>query len=91
MLRYVNHLKDRRQRLKKIALDNLPDVEVERLGLGGEAVLDASATQVVQLLEQRGVQIPSALIVGGPGKRVGKNVRSIYETINDLSVADIFY
>ncbi len=91
MLRYANHLKDRRQRLKKIALDILPDMEIDRLGLRSECVLDTTATQLVQLLERRGVELPSALTIRKPNEWVGKEAWSVYDTIDDPSVADIFF
>ena len=90
--RYVHHLKDRRQRLKEFALDSqLPDIMVERLRLRSEVVLDAAAPIVVQLLKQRGVQIPSALVVGGPMAFGETAAWTVYDRINDPSVAEIFY
>jgi hypothetical protein len=60
----MHHLKDRRERLKRLALDHLSLSESIRLGLHGSAVLDTHAPEVMGLLVRRGVSIPEALVLG---------------------------
>ncbi len=60
-LKYIRHIKDRRERLKWLAPDNLPVTEIDRLGLVSERVFDSLASHVIQLLQDRGVYIPEAL------------------------------
>jgi hypothetical protein len=59
----MRHLKDRRDRLKKLALDNLPATQIEQLGLISGRALDSLAPRVIQLLKERDVRIPEALSV----------------------------
>jgi hypothetical protein len=54
-------MRNRRERLKQLALDNLPATELEQLGLMSKAVLNSAAPRVIQLLQDRGVQVPEAL------------------------------
>lgn len=69
--RYLRHLKDRRERLKQLALTNLPFLESTSLGLHSSIVLDSRASEVLRLLQDRGVNIPQALAIG-------KHCRSIF-------------
>lgn len=55
------NIKNQRQRLRKFALKRLPDAEAVSLGLRRSAVLDSKANLVIQALEKRGLEIPSAL------------------------------
>ncbi|KAI0549750.1 hypothetical protein F4679DRAFT_573349 [Xylaria curta] len=54
-------LKQYRDELKQLALNNLTSIEAESLGLHNNAVLDANAFTVHKLLQSRGVNIPSHL------------------------------
>ncbi|OAQ65163.1 hypothetical protein VFPPC_06320 [Pochonia chlamydosporia 170] len=62
--RYIRHLKDRRERLKQLALTNLTFFESTSLGLHSSIVLDSRASEVVRILRDRGVKIPQALAIG---------------------------
>jgi len=62
-LRYVRHMKDRRDRLKQLALDKLPAREIAPLNLASGRVLDSLAARVTQLLQDHGVRIPESLLV----------------------------
>ncbi|RYP45967.1 hypothetical protein DL768_007749 [Monosporascus sp. mg162] len=84
-LRYARHLKDRRDRLNQLALDNLPATEVERLGLVSERVLDSLASRVIQLLQDRGVCIPEALAVARNGPS------SVYQALCCPWDAELFF
>jgi hypothetical protein len=83
-LRYIRALKDRRDRLKKLATDTLSTAEAQQLGLFGEAVLDFHTPQVVRLLQQRGVRIPEAL-------EATESLPSVYEGLRDPSDAEFFF
>lgn len=62
-LRFMQHMKNRRDRLKQLALNKLPAPEVEQLSLEPDRVLDSSAPRAVQLLQNRDIYIPEALVV----------------------------
>ncbi len=55
--------KQRRDELKQLAINNLTRTEAESLKLHENTVLDANALMVQQLLQKRGVNIPSRLHV----------------------------
>ncbi|KAK8149225.1 hypothetical protein G3M48_007755 [Beauveria asiatica] len=84
-LTYVRHLKDRRDRLKQLALANLPTAEVERLGLTSERVLDSLASEVTQLLEDGGIAVPAALAVGS------SESLPVYQALCSADDAEIFF
>ncbi|KAM3451214.1 hypothetical protein MY3296_005470 [Beauveria thailandica] len=84
-LTYVRHLKDRRDRLKQLALANLPTAEVERLGLTSERVLDSLASEVTQLLEDCGIAVPAALAVGR------SESLPVYQALCSADDAEIFF
>jgi hypothetical protein len=86
-LRYIRGIKDRRDRLKQLALGNLSATELERLGLAPQSVLDSAAPQVIELLEDRGVFIPEALAA----TRNGHGPSSVYEALCMPSDADHFF
>ncbi len=88
-LRYVRAIKDRRQRLKQLALANLSTAEADRLGLLGDAVLDYSAVHVTQLLEQRGVQVPDALECASTED--DWPMQCVYHMLNRPEDADLFF
>lgn len=60
---FLKHMKNRRERLKRFALERLPGADAAVLGLHQAAVLDSKASLVIQILEKRGFEIPSALRV----------------------------
>lgn len=57
------HLVDRRERLKRLAIDSLPRMRASAFGLFSPSVLDSNATRVVQSLNERGVSVPMSLRV----------------------------
>ncbi|KAI1271758.1 hypothetical protein F5Y07DRAFT_404106 [Xylaria sp. FL0933] len=57
-------LKQRREELKGLALENLTTIEAQSLGLHENKVLDGNAFEVQKLLLERGVDVPSRLYVG---------------------------
>ncbi len=63
-LRYMRAIKDRRDRLKQLALEHLSAEEAGSLGLFSDAVLDFYAPRAIKLLEQRRIRIPEALKIG---------------------------
>ncbi|KUL82839.1 hypothetical protein ZTR_09219 [Talaromyces verruculosus] len=83
--RYVRHMKDRRDKLKQLALDNLPATEVEQLGLVPDHVLGSLASRVVHLLQVCGVCIPEAITV------TRTRPLSIYQALCTPSDAERFF
>lgn len=83
--RFVRHMKDRRDRLRMLALNNLPATKVEQLGLVFDRVLDSRASQVVHLLENRGVCIPEALSV------TRSKSLSVYQALYSPQDAELFF
>lgn len=60
-LKYTRHMKARRDRLQRLAINNLSTAELEQLDLSAERALDSLAPRAIQLLQNRGVSIPEAL------------------------------
>ncbi len=95
-LRYIRAMRDRREKLKRLALANLPSTETERLGLSREAVLDSMALEVLQLLKRRGIRVPNAL---QPGSTMAPlydldsppPVWSVYSALTNVFDADLFF
>lgn len=83
--RYIRHMKDRRERLKQLALDQLSSAEVEQLGLDSDRVLDCLAPRVIRLLSDRGVYIPKALTVISP------TWRPVYQALSSPQDAELFF
>ncbi|KAF5574852.1 ankyrin repeat-containing protein [Fusarium pseudoanthophilum] len=86
-LRYVRHMKDRRDRLKQLGLDNLSRVDIERLALESKHILDYNAFEVTRLLEEDNFRIPSSLAISdwnsGPV--------SVYGKLESPEDAEIFF
>lgn len=59
----LSGLKQRRDELKRLALERLTETEAQSLGLHESTVLDSRAFRVQELLQNRGVNIPPALHV----------------------------
>ncbi|VUC33350.1 unnamed protein product [Clonostachys rosea] len=83
-LKFIRHIKDRRDRLKQLAIDNLPAAVLSQLGLSPEHVLDSLAPRVTQLLQDHGVCIPEALSIG-PGSA------PVYQKLCSPSDAELFF
>ncbi|KAI5920499.1 hypothetical protein F4810DRAFT_682826 [Camillea tinctor] len=60
---YISAFKDRRMRLKRLALSYLSYSDIDSLELRNENVLDAYCFQVIQLLRQQNIEIPDSLMV----------------------------
>jgi len=96
-LRYTRAIRNRRERLKQLALTTLPSTEAEHLGLSGKGVLDAHAEEVVQLLGRRGLRVPDALQVSCPTTAIPHSLprlpplRSVYAALNDPADTDLFF
>ena len=88
--RYIRALKDRRDRLKQLALGHLTAAESEQLGLLGDTVLDVHGPQVVQLLQQRRVRVPAALQVR-IRRRAAERDTSVYREVKNPSDAELFF
>jgi hypothetical protein len=92
-------MKDRRDRLKKLALDNLGTAEAELLKLSNGTVLDFHAPVAEQLLLQRSVHVPEALHVLQrlpPGRQhwievIQRRQLSVYHEVDDPFIADLFF
>jgi hypothetical protein len=86
---YFAGLKDRRERLKKLAVELLDELDIEALELRNGSILDARAAQVVQKLEQRNIKIPAALQVETRAFKPWLHpYRSIYHMISRIQLAD---
>lgn len=83
-IEYIRHLRDRRERLKHLALKHLELFEIERFKLQGKGVLDRYAARVHELLTQRGVKVPGALFPGRRGM-------SVYDKIQVPHIASLFF
>ena len=57
----LKHIRNRRERLKRFALERLPGAEASAMGLDQAAVLDSKANLVTKALWKRGFDIPSPL------------------------------
>lgn len=66
----LHHLVDRRERLKMLAIENLPRMQATSLGLFSPSVLDSYAPRVIQSLDELGIPglVPTALQVDGSYK-----------------------
>lgn len=87
-------MKDRRERLKRLALANLADTEARTLGLLSEPVLDSLAPQVIRILQGRGVHIPEALVATRDGplsSMMSNEPLSIYQAVGLPHDAELFY
>ncbi|CAH0017327.1 unnamed protein product [Clonostachys rhizophaga] len=81
-LKYIRHMKARRDRLKRLAIDNLSTAELEQLDLSAEHVLDSLAPRAIQLLQNRGVSIPEALEIGP---------LPVYRNLKNFQYAELFF
>lgn len=89
--RYLRHLKNRRDRLKQLALENLPFRECARLRLHDIAILDVNALEVTQLLQKLDIHIPQALSISNstPFRAFDNFSPSIYDGISfNARIAD---
>ncbi|KAI0420584.1 hypothetical protein F5X98DRAFT_11693 [Xylaria grammica] len=57
--------KQRRSKLKLLALDTLGEMDARRLGLHEDIVLDSRAIEVQELLQKKGISIPLNMLVQG--------------------------
>jgi hypothetical protein len=90
---YLSSLKDLRDRIEKLALDNLSAHEIKRLSLGCGSALDARAAQVTNLLVERGIEILPALMlnVDTNAKTPHQSSVSVYHYIDDKYAAELFF
>ncbi|KAH6641013.1 hypothetical protein F5144DRAFT_562295 [Chaetomium tenue] len=84
-IQYIRGMKDRRDRLKQLALDNLPTTELQRLGLVSTSVLNSAASRVIQLLKDRGVHIPEALALST------NEPSSVYQVLTSPGDSELFF
>ncbi|KAK3297421.1 uncharacterized protein B0H64DRAFT_392114 [Chaetomium fimeti] len=84
-MQYIRGMRDRRCRLKQLALDNLSATEIKRLGLLCPDLLDSAASRVTQSLEDGGIRIPEALTPSKDGPR------SLYQSLCSPEDADLFF
>ncbi|KAM0814100.1 putative Fungal N-terminal domain-containing protein [Seiridium cardinale] len=92
-IRFIKGLKNRRERLEKLALENLSDLDKSAMALGSGHVLDIRAARVVELLMEKGIKIPAALT---PGETLNiqvlrKSWGSVYHSICDADHAELFF
>lgn len=59
--KFIKGLKNRRDRLGELAIVNFSADEADALSLDGAGVLDANAAYVIELLLEKGIEIPPAL------------------------------
>lgn len=88
-LKYMRAIRDRREKLKKLAMAFLTAEELKRLGVSAENVLDSPALQVTRLLEQRGIEVPDALRT--PETPTRRPLRSVYHGLDMLDDSELFF
>ncbi|MBE3041098.1 hypothetical protein IMZ48_00620 [Candidatus Bathyarchaeota archaeon] len=84
-LKLIRHIKNRRDRLKQLALNNLAAAQLDRLGLDSTRDLDSLAPQVIQLIEEHGFHVPEALIASRNAPS------SVYQELWILENAELFF
>lgn len=94
--RFIRAIKNRRERLKELALRNLPATDANRLGLRRDTVLDLHAMETFRLLEDRGVHIPVALSIIHPRAAQDHDDHQfgaayIYKIISNIDDAQLFF
>ncbi|KAF3007235.1 hypothetical protein E8E14_008803 [Neopestalotiopsis sp. 37M] len=91
----IRGLKDRRNKLKQLALKHLPDCDtITFIYLRSGRVLDAQTAVILGLPEAKGVHIPPSLRLTQHQKTDTSNGfpgRSVYHVINDRSYAELFW
>jgi DNA-directed RNA polymerase subunit H (RpoH/RPB5) len=91
-LKLFEHLKDRRVRLREFCLKKLPE-ESSKLGLHSNQIPDSKANDVVELLQQKGIEIPRPLRIRiERDSATSTNTyywRSVYHTIDCPATADM--
>ncbi|KAI0594823.1 hypothetical protein F4775DRAFT_572051 [Biscogniauxia sp. FL1348] len=85
----ADSMKDRRQKLKELALRNLCHSDIIALNLRKENVLDAYAPRVVELLRQRNIQIPDSIMI--TIDRQSGMYTSIYRALQNYHDANEFF
>jgi hypothetical protein len=84
----LEHLRDRRQRLEKVALSTLSSADLEVIGLPSRALLDVSALSLWEILHKRIPSISTALCpTGDPRNASG----GLYHTVHCYRIAEIAY
>lgn len=78
------HLVNRRERLKSLAINHLPRIQADVLGLFSAAVLDSNATRVIQSLKERGISVPTGLQVPGSDREGCNELSSAYHRTGAL-------
>ncbi|KAK6064800.1 hypothetical protein SCUP234_12857, partial [Seiridium cupressi] len=89
----LHSLKNRRERLEKLALENLSDLEKSAMALGSGHVLDIHAARVVELLMEKGIKVPAALTLGETSniQAMRESWGSVYHEICDANDAELFF
>jgi hypothetical protein len=80
-------MKEPRDRLKQLGLDNLSRVDIEELALKSEHVLDYNAFEVSLLLEESNIRIPTSLAIN----HLISGLLSVYEELKSPEDAEIFF
>jgi hypothetical protein len=91
----IRGLKDRRETLKELALENLLDCDTPTfITLRRECVLDAQTAVILGLLEAKGVYVPPSLRLTKQqktGQSNGFPGCSVYHAIDDWGFAELFW
>ncbi|ETS86736.1 hypothetical protein PFICI_00564 [Pestalotiopsis fici W106-1] len=90
----VRGLKDRRDKLKRLALEKLPEHDIAALNLESVRTLDTQTAAVLGLLDLNGVQISPALRLTQTTKPATSTCypgRSVYHTVKNIMNADVFW
>lgn len=86
-MKFAEGMRDRRERLRFLAMRYLPPSEIEDLILDGSQVLDSRTKDVIKRLQRYGITIPTALdfehreILG----------KSVYHYLDDVNIANYFF
>ncbi|KAI0101008.1 hypothetical protein GGR51DRAFT_530901 [Nemania sp. FL0031] len=92
----VSALRNRRDRLKALAVRHLSELEIRRLNLENESTLDRGAKEVEQILYERGITIPEELMISNSGLftcpsvfHVDAKSRRLFDTVWEHKFRDI--
>lgn len=89
-VKYATEVRNRRERLKHLALQHFTYSEIDDFGLNNGNILDSQTTRVIEQLQIRNVPVPTSLGVNYPCPAEYHHV-SLYQFLPRLRDAEIFF
>lgn len=89
-LKYAAEVRNRREKLKRLALQHFTYSEIDDFGLNNGNILDSQTTRVIERLQIRNVPVPTSLGVNYPCPAEYHHV-SLYQFLPRLRDAEIFF